>query len=88
MRRRRGLNHFRRPNPLTGKEDLALAGLGLVIVGAVGWALYSKLSAPAGTTANPNVSTWSQTQQSAYDNWVMQQIQAGNVTPAQASAGG
>lgn len=89
MRRRHGLNKYRRHNPLTGEEDLGLAFLGLAIVGLVGWGLYSKMSSSSSTTANPNVQTAPNfTTQEAYDAWVMQQIQLGNVTPAQASAAG
>jgi len=88
--RRRGLKRFRRHNPLTGTEDLGLAFLGVAVVGVLGYAIVSKMTAnTAAVGTNPNIQTLpNQTQQEAYDAWVMQQIQAGKVTPAQVQAGG
>jgi hypothetical protein len=82
------LSGFRRPNPLTGEEDLGLAFLGIAVLGLVGYGLYTKMHTSSAVAPNPNVTQWNQSTQSAYDNWVMQQIQLGNVTPAQASATG
>jgi hypothetical protein len=85
---RRSLKRFRRPNPLTGSEDLGLAFLGVAVVGLVAYGLYTKMNASS-AAASPSAPTApSNATQEAYDAWVMQQIQLGNVTPAQASAGG
>jgi hypothetical protein len=83
------MRRYRRRNPLTSTEDLVIAGFGLAVAGLIGYAIYSKGQATAAAPANPNISTApSQAQQEAYDTWVMQQIQLGNVSPAQASAAG
>jgi hypothetical protein len=85
---RRSLKRFRRPNPLTGSEDLGLAFLGLAVLGLVGYGLYSKMSVSSAAASPSTPAAPSNATQEAYDAWVMQQIQAGTVTPAQASAGG
>ena len=71
MRRRHGLNRFKRKNPLTGKQDLMLAGAGVVTIGLVAYALYSRSQAqatqmtttPGGTINAPNQSS------AAYAAW-------------------
>jgi len=85
MSRRR---RYGRRNPLTTTEDLLLAGLGVGIVGLIGYAIWSKNQTSTNQAPpNPYIATQpSQTAQEAYDNWAMQQINAGIFTPQQVSS--
>jgi hypothetical protein len=71
MRRRRGLNRFKHRNPLTGRQDLMLAGAGAAVLGLVGYAIYSRSQAQATqmqVSAGPTINAPNQSA-AAYAAW-------------------